>query len=87
MPRPLRKFAARVDAFEAPNIELDGHFITSSWHGGPHDLWLTRLWVKPYWYSRRRCVAIFEGRGWIISSVDKAASDAEFLKHAGVKIS
>jgi hypothetical protein len=48
------------------------------------DLGHLRFYVKPHWYSRRRCVAFFP---WILlSCVENEAGDEAFLKDLGVKI-
>jgi hypothetical protein len=64
----------------ARTISVRADFLTREVSAPGH----IRFWVKPHWYSRRRCIAIFD---WTtLVGIWNAPSVAEEAKELGVKI-
>jgi len=62
--------------------EVEAHFLTTPSMGSREPL---RFWIKPHWYSRRRCVAAFDWQ-FVISALNEPEKTEDWVKAAGVKL-
>lgn len=68
---------------QSMEVGILAHYMTPPMPGS--SMPQVRFWVKLHWYSRRRCVGVFDWR--VVAGVrNETPADRDWVREAGVKL-